>query len=118
MGFVWRFDQRDPSKRARPVDRNNHWGRQILPLLRAYHERHGDLDVPQKFVVPPDASWPEQFHGKKLGRIILAIRQKGVYVMNRPEQEERKVACLLAFAPLPHPLSHPSTGDGLSTQAI
>ena len=53
--------------------------------LLAYKEVHGDLEVPQAFVVLSEAAWPEEAWGLKLGLRVKQIR-KGSYVKGHPER--------------------------------
>ncbi|EQC26989.1 hypothetical protein SDRG_15203 [Saprolegnia diclina VS20] len=42
----------------------------ILDGLRTYHSLYGLTDVPEAFVVPCIASWPEDMHGMRLGHWV------------------------------------------------
>ena len=53
MGFVWDYLER-------------RW-EEVRAALLAYQEVHGDLEVPQPFVVPSEAPWPKQARGCRLG---------------------------------------------------
>ena len=57
-----------------------------LQSLEAYREVHGDLHVPQLFVVPSEAPWPEEAWGMKLGRRVDKIRGREQYVKHHPER--------------------------------
>ncbi len=57
----------------------------VLAALGANKARHGDLLVPQSFVVP--AEWGEDIGGLKLGNTVSAIRNSGTYAEHRPELE-------------------------------
>jgi hypothetical protein len=46
----------------------------VCAALLAYQEVHGDLEVPQLFVVPPEAPWPEEAWGMLLGSRVKDIR--------------------------------------------
>jgi len=72
LGFVWNlFD----------------WKWQcVLQSLQAYQEAHGDLEVPQPFVVPSEAPWPEDAWGLKLGSRVDNIRRRGDFVRENPER--------------------------------
>ena len=56
--------------------------------LTVYKEEHGDLLVPQAFVIPPSAPWAEETWGMKLGSIVNDIRHQGQYL--RDDKPERK----------------------------
>ena len=58
----------------------------VLQSLLAYQEVHGDLDVPQRFVVISEAPWPEEAWGMKLGDRVSKIRGYEVYVKHHPER--------------------------------
>ena len=47
--------------------------------LRCFHEMHGHLDVPQRFVVPCEDPWPEDLWKKKLGKTVSHIRSVNLY---------------------------------------
>ena len=50
---------------------------------------HGDLLVPQKFVVPQvDANYPPETWGMKLGSNVNSIRNGGVYSEHRIKLEK------------------------------
>ena len=56
--------------------------------LKVYKDIHGDLLVPQKFVVPEnDDQYPKEAHGLKLGRRVESIRNQGTYVEHREQLE-------------------------------
>ena len=72
MGFVWgEFERRWEEVRA---------------ALLAYQEVHGDLEVPQSFVVPSEAPWAEEAWGMKLGSRVDKIRCQEHYVKHHPER--------------------------------
>ena len=48
----------------------------VLQSLQAYQEVRGDLEVPNAFVVPSEAPWPEQAWGVQLGSRVNAIRHE------------------------------------------
>jgi hypothetical protein len=75
MGFVWN-------------DHERRW--RIAKLaLTIYKEIHGDLLVPQQFVVVPSALWAKETWGTKLGSIVNTIRDRGVYLSDdKPERRE------------------------------
>ena len=57
LGFVWdEFERRWEEVRA---------------ALLAYQEVHGDLEVPNDFVVPLEAPWPAEAWGVKLEKAVL-----------------------------------------------
>ena len=59
----------------------------VYAALKAYKEVHGNLVVPQAFVVPVnDDFWPEETRGLKLGARVNAIRCQGTLVSNSPER--------------------------------
>ena len=58
----------------------------VLQSLQAYQEVHDDLDVPQRFVVPSGAPWPEEAWGVPLGCRVSDIRSKEIYVKDHPER--------------------------------
>jgi hypothetical protein len=58
----------------------------VLQSLLAYQEVHGDLEVPNAFVVPSEAPWPEEPWGMKLGKRVSNIRDQELYVKDHPER--------------------------------
>jgi hypothetical protein len=72
LGFVW-------------DDLERRW-EEVHAALLAYKEVHGDLEVPQAFVVPSEAPWPEEVWGMKLGSRVSDIRSKEIYVKDHPER--------------------------------
>jgi len=72
LGFVWdEFERRWEEVRA---------------ALQAYQEVHGDLEVPQVFVVPSEAPWPEEAWGTTLGIRVRGIRHQEIFVKDHPER--------------------------------
>ena len=72
LGFVWdEYERRWEEVRA---------------ALLAYQEVHGGLEVPQAFVVPSEAPWPEEAWGMKLGYRVNNIRSSGDFVKHHPER--------------------------------
>jgi hypothetical protein len=73
LGFVW-------------DDRQRRW-EEVRAALLVYKEVHGDLEVPKRFVVPPEAPWPEAARGVRLGSRVNFIRtQHERYVKDHPER--------------------------------
>jgi hypothetical protein len=58
----------------------------VCAALLAYQEVHGDLEVPQLFVVPPEAPWAEEAWGMMLGRRVDNTRNAEDYVKHHPER--------------------------------
>jgi hypothetical protein len=73
LGFVW-------------DERERRWTEEVQPALLAYREAYGDLRVPQSFVVPSEAPWPEACWGMRLGVTVGVIRGQEVFVKDRPER--------------------------------
>jgi hypothetical protein len=63
------------------------WENEIVPGLLAFKKVHGDLELPNKFVVPLGDEWPEKLLGMKLGVIVQHIRTSKAHV---GEDLERK----------------------------
>jgi len=73
LGFVW-------------DDRQRRWG-VVRAALLAYQQVHGDLEVPKRFVVPPEAPWPDAAQGMRLGSRVNVIRsQHERYARDQPER--------------------------------
>ncbi|KAE8910097.1 hypothetical protein PF001_g30739 [Phytophthora fragariae] len=62
LGFVWDFFESE-------------WSKRIMPALEAFHQLHGHCRVSRSFVVPSEATWPENAHGLKLGIIVGTIHR-------------------------------------------
>ena len=58
----------------------------VLQSLLAYQELHGDLDVPQAFVVRSEVPWPEDAWGMKLGHRVSNMRSKEIFVKDHLER--------------------------------
>ena len=58
----------------------------VLQSLLAYQEVHGDLDVPQAFVVRSEVPWPEDAWEMKLGHRVDKVRCQEHYVKHHPER--------------------------------
>lgn len=59
-----------------------------LALVR-YKELHGDLLVPQPFVVPEgDKDWDEELWGLRLGARVNAIRSQGTFVKSNEDRKQ------------------------------
>ena len=72
LGFVW-------------DDLERRW-EEVRAALRVYQEAHGDLEVPQVFVVPSQAPWPEEAWGMQLGWRVNNIRSQEHHVKDHPER--------------------------------
>jgi hypothetical protein len=72
LGFVWDIPER-------------RW-EEVRAALLAFQEVHGDLEVPQAFVVPSEAPWPEEAWGMKLGNRVNNIRIREDYVKHHPDR--------------------------------
>ncbi|EGZ07088.1 hypothetical protein PHYSODRAFT_307092 [Phytophthora sojae] len=51
------------------------WRERILPALETFYRLHGHCRVPMAFNVPAETSWPEKWHGFKLGIVVRNIRR-------------------------------------------
>eukprot|EP00937_MAST-01D_sp_MAST-1D-sp2_P002301 g2301.t1 len=76
LGFVWSVSDRT-------------W-EEVHAVLQAYRDLHGDLFVPNTFVVPSEAPWPEVAWGLKLGVSVWNIRHRGSYVNAKDEGVKRR----------------------------
>jgi len=45
-----------------------------LRVLEAYHRIHGDLVIPESFIVPSSNEYPKEWHGVKLAKHIYTMR--------------------------------------------
>jgi hypothetical protein len=60
----------------KPVIVTHNWTTNLL-ALKTYRGIHGDMLIPQSFVVPTDdQSWPIETHGMKLGLIVNNLRRR------------------------------------------
>jgi hypothetical protein len=78
----FRFDTKDAPK----LKDDNRWEFSVVPAMAAYRDAHGDLKVPNSFVVPSEEPLPEESWGLSLGMVINAIRWQGSYIRNHPER--------------------------------
>ena len=60
----------------------------VLRALRAYKQVHGNLLVPEDFVVPNSESFDPELAGLKLGKIAKSIRQLGRFSQFREKLVE------------------------------
>ena len=82
LGFVWEETGRALYAKKR--------FELIFQALEVYKTLHGDLLVPQAFVVPKDTSdWPEELWDLKLGARVNAMRSQGTLVSNSPDRRAR-----------------------------
>ena len=61
----------------------------VYEALSAYKAEKGHVNVPQTFVVPPEAPWPEDAWEMKLGSRVNAIRSHGTFLKRHPERRQR-----------------------------
>jgi hypothetical protein len=81
QGF--RFETRK-AKNQKQMDEK--WKAIVKPSLVAYKTVKGNLNVPQKFVIPSGEPWPEQLWGLELGVTTDQIRCNSAYIRNHPER--------------------------------
>ncbi|KAL4108804.1 hypothetical protein PRIC1_000513 [Phytophthora ramorum] len=55
------------------------WREAIMPSLQLYPSLHGDTFIPEEFVVPSEAPWPERAWGMKLGYIVDTMNSRHVF---------------------------------------
>ncbi|KAG2774691.1 hypothetical protein JG687_00003743 [Phytophthora cactorum] len=55
------------------------WREALLPSLELYPSLFGDTFIPQDFVVPSQAPWPERGWGMKLGYIVETINSRHIF---------------------------------------
>jgi hypothetical protein len=60
-------------------------GESVVQSLHHYRKLHSHLDIPTGFVVPNDATWPQNLHGFRLGTVLRRIKYKGAL----PEYHEQ-----------------------------
>ena len=60
----------------------------VYVALERYKETYGDLLVPQPFVVPETADWPEESWGLRLGARVNAIRSQGTFIKNNSDRQD------------------------------
>ena len=71
-----------------PQSTGRHGWENVKRALLAYKSLRSDLLVPQRFVIPENADWPEDLWGMKLGLTVNNIRNNGTYSAYRTELEE------------------------------
>jgi hypothetical protein len=74
----------------------------VYDALTAYKAVHGDLLVPQPFVIPSNSdSYPEHTWGLRLGARVNAIRSQGTFVKTDPSRREMLDDIGFAWEPPP-----------------
>ncbi|KDO31384.1 hypothetical protein SPRG_04001 [Saprolegnia parasitica CBS 223.65] len=72
----------------------------IVDGLRTYHARRGSTDVPELFIAPRIATWPETMHGMRLGHWVQHLRSaRELYLL--PPDTIAAVDAIGADAPMP-----------------
>jgi hypothetical protein len=64
----------------------------VYRALQIYKDIHGDLLVPQPFVVPSheqEERWPPELEGLRLGARVNAIRSQGTFVHSNPQRKQQ-----------------------------
>mmetsp|Transcript_16324 Transcript_16324/g.23027 ORF Transcript_16324/g.23027 Transcript_16324/m.23027 type:complete len:470 (-) Transcript_16324:370-1779(-) len=56
-----------------------------IEALRSYHAIHGDLAMPQRFIVPEDSDYPEVWHGKDLASTVYDMEWWQKHVKQNPD---------------------------------
>mmetsp|Transcript_26212 Transcript_26212/g.61598 ORF Transcript_26212/g.61598 Transcript_26212/m.61598 type:complete len:573 (-) Transcript_26212:894-2612(-) len=84
LGFVWDADEARFSRFRAALE----WFGRLEQRRDRNHHSGGALMVPSRFVVPQsDAdAWPEDLRGYRLGERCAQVRQKELYVKNRPDR--------------------------------
>jgi hypothetical protein len=65
------------------------WENKVLPAITTYKQVHGDLQVPQDFVVPSSGEWEEGLWNMQLGRAVDGIRSNSYFVRDRPDRQKQ-----------------------------
>jgi hypothetical protein len=68
---------------------NEQWENKVLPAITTYKQVHGDLQVPQDFVVPSSGEWEEGLWSMQLGRAVHSIRSSSTFVRDRPDRQKQ-----------------------------
>ena len=79
-------DETDPKRKATKNDEAFEF---IVASLAVFRRLNGHARVPQVFVVPDEAPWPDQARGMALGLRLSKIRLNGSYVKGRPDRARR-----------------------------
>ncbi|EQC26984.1 hypothetical protein, variant [Saprolegnia diclina VS20] len=88
----------------------------IVDGLRTYHSLYGSMDVPEDFLVPQTASWPEDMHGMRLGHCVkFLVTARELYLL--PAATTTAIDAIGADAPMPEAVSI-SVGVNAATPAI
>jgi len=56
-------------------------------VLARYRELHGDMKVPEGYIIPSIPDWPKDMHGIKLGKMVSNIRSGLSFTDKRAELE-------------------------------
>ncbi|EQC27767.1 hypothetical protein SDRG_14352 [Saprolegnia diclina VS20] len=88
----------------------------IVDRLHMYHSLYGSMDVPEDFLVPQTASWPEDMHGMRLGHWVkLLVSARELYLL--PAATTTAIDAIGTDAPMPEAVSI-SVGVNAATPAI
>lgn len=83
----WNVNSSDISGQV--MSANDFRFQKVYAALEAYKRIHGDLLVPQPFVVPKKSpDWPPDTWGLRLGARVNAIRSQGTFVNKNPERKQ------------------------------
>jgi hypothetical protein len=65
------------------------WEKKVLPAITTYKQVHGDLQVPQDFVVPSSGEWEEGLWNMQLVSAVNHIRPHSAFVRDDPDREKQ-----------------------------
>ncbi|KAG7392926.1 hypothetical protein PHYPSEUDO_013414 [Phytophthora pseudosyringae] len=76
------------------------WRQALLPSLELYPSLFGDTFIPEEFVVPSDAPWPERAWGMKLGYIVETINSRRLFRDEMQDDKQKLKELGYAWEPL------------------
>jgi hypothetical protein len=59
---------------------------EALSVLRAFHDKHGNLVIPRRYIVPNTDDFPQKWRGVDLGKSIYTMQWWTKHVKSRPER--------------------------------
>ena len=84
---LWSSPSNDGTKKKAGTSTDAGEWKAIVSALTIYKAAYGNLQVPQRFVVPNLQPWPKSAWGMRLGLVVQAIRTTGKYIANQPARQ-------------------------------
>lgn len=88
-------NQKKPTnKRPRPTEATKRQNGLDLPYestlqaLQVYHDIHGDLVIPRRYMVPAEAPYPKEWHGVDLASTVYSMKWWIKHVKQKPDVQQ------------------------------